>query len=73
MKRTFQVEGLDCANCAAKMERGIQALEGVNSCSINFMTGKLTVEAPDERMDEILEAAGKIVKKVEPGALLKKA
>lgn len=72
MKKTFRVEGLDCANCAAKMERGIAALDGVTSATINFMTSKLTIEGDDARMTEIVEEAGKIVRKVEPDALLKK-
>ena len=45
MKKTFRLEGLDCANCAAKIERGIAALDGVSNASVNFMTGKLTIEA----------------------------
>lgn len=72
MKKTFRVEGLDCANCAAKMERGIAALNGVTSASINFMTSKLTIEADDARMPEIIEEAGRIVRKVEPDAVMKK-
>lgn len=72
MKKTFRVEGLDCANCAAKMERGIAALEGVSNATLNFMTSKLTIEADDARMPEIIEEAGKIVRKVEPDAILKK-
>lgn len=73
MKKTFRVDGLDCANCAAKMERGIAALEGVTSATINFMTCKLTIEADDARMPAIIDEAGKIVSKVEPDAILKKA
>lgn len=73
MKKTFRVEGLDCANCAAKMERGIQSLDGVTSASINFMTSKLTIEGQDELMPAIVKEAEKIVRKVEPDAMLKKA
>ena len=29
MKKTFKLQDLDCANCAAKMERAIQQVEGV--------------------------------------------
>ena len=31
MKKTYKLQGLDCANCAAKMERKIAKLDGVNS------------------------------------------
>ena len=72
MKKTFRVDGLDCANCAAKMERGISALDGVTSANINFMTCKLTIEAEDDKMPNIIAEAEKIVRKVEPDAVLKK-
>ena len=53
MKKTFQMEDLDCANCAAKMEDAIKKIDGVTSATVNFMTQKLTLEAEDSRFDEI--------------------
>ncbi len=47
MKKVFKLENLDCANCAAKMERGINKVEGVASATVSFMTQKLTIEAED--------------------------
>ncbi len=67
MKKTFKLIDLDCANCAAKMESAIQKIDGVTNASISFMTQKLTLEAPDERFEEILELAEKAIKKVESG------
>jgi len=46
MKKTFKLNGLDCANCAAKMEASINKLEGVTA-SVSFMTQKMVLEAPD--------------------------
>lgn len=66
MKKKFNLENLDCANCAAKMEEGIKKLDGVKLASVNFLTQKLTLEAEDEKFDEILEKASAICKKVEP-------
>lgn len=40
----FQINGLDCADCAAQLEKQIAALNGVKSVSLNFGAGKLTVE-----------------------------
>lgn len=71
MKKTLRVEGLDCASCAAKMERAISALEGVTACSLSFLTGKLSLEAPEERMEAIGGEISKIVRKIEPGASVK--
>ena len=66
MKKTFRMIDLDCANCAAKMERAIQNIDGVTSATVSFMTQKLTLDADDARFDEILQQAVKICKKVEP-------
>ena len=66
MKKVFKLAELDCANCAAKMERAIGKIEGVTYAAVNFMAQKLTVEADDARFDEIMQAAVKICKKLEP-------
>ena len=57
---------LDCANCAAKMEDAIRKLDGVQAVSISFMTQKLTIEAEEDRLDEIMRQAVKVCRKVEP-------
>ena len=66
MKKTYRLEELDCAQCAAKMEEAIRKLSGVTGASISFMTQKLTLEAEDEKFDEILQQAAKICRKIEP-------
>ena len=66
MKKTFELEELDCAHCAAKMEDAIRKLDGVISVNISFMTQKLTLEAADGDFDKMLKAAQKAIKKIEP-------
>ncbi|MDE6704553.1 MAG: cation transporter [Treponemataceae bacterium] len=66
MRKVFQLEDLDCANCAAKMERAIAKIDGVTSATVSFMTQRLTVEADDARFDDIMKAVVKTCKKVEP-------
>ena len=44
MKTVLQLEGLDCAACAAELERQIAAIEGVRFATIAFVTQKLTIE-----------------------------
>ena len=66
MKKKFALEELDCANCAAKMEAAIKKLPGVQDATVSFMTQKLTVEADDDKFDEIIKEAAKIIKKIEP-------
>ncbi len=66
MKKTFVLEDLDCAHCAAKMEEAIRKLEGVNSVTVSYIAQKLVLDAEDARYDEILKEAVKICHKVEP-------
>ena len=73
MKKRFVLEGLDCANCAAKMEKKIGELDGVDSVSVNFITTKLVIDGEEDKMDNIIKSAEKIVKKIEAGTKLKKA
>ena len=49
MKKIFKLEDLDCANCAAKMERSIAKIDGVTQVNVNFLTQKMTIEADDAR------------------------
>ena len=65
MKKTFVLDDLDCANCAAKIENAVQEIEGVISASVSFMSGKLVLEAEEERFEEILDAAEKLIAKVD--------
>lgn len=55
MKTTLQLQGLDCANCAAELEREIASVAGVSFASLSFVNQKLTVEYADE------ETLGKII------------
>lgn len=73
MKNKFILEGLDCANCAAKMEKAINELDGVKEATVNFMTTKLAIDGEDEKMQTIIAEAEKIVKKIEPDTTMKKA
>ena len=66
MKKTFRLIDLDCANCAAKMEDAIKKIDGVKNATVSFMTQKMTIEADDERFDEVVKLAVKACKKVEP-------
>jgi len=66
MKKTYILEDLDCANCAAKLERAISGLDGVTGCTVSFFTQKLILEAPDDRFDDIYKQAKKTIRRLEP-------
>ncbi|MCI9181945.1 MAG: heavy-metal-associated domain-containing protein [Acholeplasmatales bacterium] len=72
MKKVFRLENLDCANCAAKMERGIQKISGVTYASVSFMTQKLTIEAEDTTFDQVMDEVVRVCKKVEPDCIIKR-
>ena len=65
MTKIFKLENLDCANCAAKMERNIKGIDGVNDCTVSFMTQKMNVEFVEDA-DEM--AVMKAVVKAKPAA-----
>ena len=66
MRKTFVLEELDCAHCAAKMEDAIRGLAGVSHVSVNFLTQRLTLEAEDGVFEKVLKQAVKICRKIEP-------
>ena len=66
MKVKFKIKGIDCANCAAELERAIQKIDGVTEASLSFMTEKLVMEIEDDIKDEVLKNLKKVVKKEEP-------
>lgn len=72
MKKTYKLENLDCANCAAKMETAISKMDDVDACNINFMSQKMTIEAADEKFEAILDDAQKAIKKVDRGCKIVK-
>lgn len=73
MKMIFKLQGLDCANCTAKIERALAKLDGVTSASVNFLTTKMVLEADGDRIDEIAQSARDIVRRFEPHVVVQKA
>src|SRR5690625_413209 len=55
-KSVYRLQGLSCANCAAKFEKNIEAIESVEAVQVNFGAAKLTVDG--EVSIEQLEQAG---------------
>lgn len=72
MKKKFAIEGIDCANCAAKMEDAINKIEGINSATINFFAEKITIDADDTNFDALVDEAEKACNKVDKGVTIKR-
>lgn len=73
MKRNYRIDGLDCAHCAAKMEKNVSKVKGVKEVSINFLTTKMMLDLEDENLDEIIAGIEVAVKDVDPRVELKRA
>ena len=66
MKKTFKIEDLDCPNCAAKLEKAISGIEGVNKASVSFISQKMIIDADDTQMDNIISKIPSVAKKAVP-------
>ncbi len=53
MELTFKIQGLDCANCALTLEKGITQMDGVQSCQVIFTTEKMRVGGDVARGDVV--------------------
>ena len=63
MRKTYELENLECANCAAKMERDISAFPEVKKCTITFMTSRMAITVDDSAdLNDVLDRAQKIMK-----------
>ena len=70
MKKTFKIEELCCANCAAKIEEKIKKLDCIKDASLAFMTERLTIEVDENDLEAAISEIRKIIKKVEPDCRL---
>ena len=62
-KESFQVAGMSCVNCAARIERGLAEVPGVQEASVNFAMGELSVSFDpaligERRIRELVVALG---------------
>lgn len=71
MQYKYSIKGLDCANCAAELERQISKVDGVKSASISFMSEKLVIECDENEKDDVMERVKKVIKREEPDVTIK--
>ncbi|WP_310550550.1 heavy metal translocating P-type ATPase [Paenibacillus glufosinatiresistens] len=65
-RQEWMLEGLDCANCAMKIENRVKRIEGVEACSVNFAAGTLTLETAGGYAESAAAEAERTVKLLEP-------
>lgn len=66
MKKSYKVEELCCANCAAKIETAINKLPEVEQATLNFMTLRLTISSDTADWDKLMQDVVAIFAKIEP-------
>lgn len=72
MKAVLKLEGLCCANCAAKIENEVRRIDGIEDVTLSFMTQKMTISAPDDQIERVVEEATRISKKIEDEVTVKR-
>ena len=67
LKKEILLEGLCCGNCAAKIERESNNIDGVKSAIVDFISTKLIMEIEDpSKQSDIIDEVKDIVKRIEP-------
>ncbi|MFS0728418.1 heavy metal translocating P-type ATPase [Paenibacillus sp. 1P07SE] len=66
VERSFVLEGLDCSNCAMKIESNLKKMNGVEDCSVSFATKTLTMQMPKDQESELIDQASRRIKELEP-------
>ncbi len=67
MRKQYKLQGLDCANCANKIEKAINEIDYINDASINFMNLKLTYTVDKGNEKKSKTEIQDLINKVENG------
>lgn len=70
MKKSYKLENLGCANCAARMEDDINKIDGVVKAQVVFMTSKLKIETSCDDIETILNEAQRIITSYEEDCII---
>ena len=69
MKKTYKVE-VDCPVCAQKLEDCVSGIAGVESCTVNFLTQKLSINAEKEEQSRIIPDVIAKMKKIDDDVVI---
>ena len=58
--KQYEVTGMSCAACSARVEKAVSQVPGVTACSVSLLTNSMGVEGQADPMDIVaaVEAAG---------------
>lgn len=66
MKKTYSLDQLDCAACAAKMEEAASQVPGVEELRINFLTKTMSLTASEDHFEQVAQNVVAACQRVEP-------
>ncbi|MCL6426832.1 heavy metal translocating P-type ATPase [Bacillus subtilis] len=66
VKQEYVLDGLDCSNCARKIENGVKGIKGIDGCAVNFAASTLTVSADGKEEQWVTNKVEKKVKSIDP-------
>ena len=71
-RKELILEGLDCANCASKIENKVCEIDGVDVANMNFVTKTLTINVgANKDIDTVVDDTNSVIKKLEPHIVVK--
>ena len=73
MNITFYLKGLDCANCAAKIENSVKECDFAKKVTLNFVAQKLTITTDSDNTNKISDKVRSIVAHYEPDVIVELA
>lgn len=66
MNKAFRFKNLDCADCAAKLERKLAAIDGINEIRVNFIFQKILVDFDESKKENVFSEMKRVIKGFEP-------
>ena len=71
MRKIVRFPGVCCANCAAKLERALEKIDGINSVQLNFMAQRVNFDIDDNKYEEVIKKIKEVTEKVLPECIYK--
>lgn len=66
METTYQLKGLDCPNCAMKIEKAVGKIDGVKAANVDYLNQKIAITCEEEQVATVTKEAAAVIKRLEP-------
>ena len=66
MRKIVRFTGVCCANCAAKLERALEKIDGINNVQLNFMAQRVNFDIDDSKYEKVINEIKEVTNKVLP-------